>query len=236
MPSLTLNWKLTLFTAAFFPLLMLLGFWQLDREQQKIELQQRYEQRRQLPPVAPDEVDWQGDPAFTAVRARGRYDNAHHFLLDNRVNNGRVGYEVITPFATDDGTMLVNRGWIAQGPSRDQLPPIPDVEEPVTIRGRVHVPQGQALVLGDEQEQPADAWPKVIQTLDVPRMATQLDGESVYPYSLRLLEDAPGLLEPAWPAVADFGPERHRGYAVQWFALAAVLLLMFLYASLRPRP
>lgn len=232
---LTLNGKLTLFTAALFPLLLALGFWQLERAQQKLELQQRHEQRRELPPAAPTEIDWGGDPAFMPVRARGRYDNAHHFLLDNRVNNGRVGYELITPFQTDDGTLLINRGWIAQGPSREELPPLPDVEGEVRITGRVHVPQGQPLLLSDAREQAAGVWPRVIQSVDVPRMASHLEAEGVYPYTLRLRDGAPGLLEPAWPAVSDMGPERHHGYALQWFALAAVLLLMFLYTSLRPR-
>ncbi len=235
MRALRFDWKLTLFTAALLPVLIWLGFWQLDRAGQKEVLQQRNEARRQREPVAPTAIDWSGDPAFMPLRASGRFDNAHHFLLDNRVHEGRVGYELITPFRTEGGILLVNRGWIAQGPTRGTLPPLPGVEGRVTINARVHVPTGQMLTLSDAREQAADAWPKVIQAVDISRMADQLPADTVYPYSVRLQPGSPGLLVPAWPEVSEMGPARHRGYALQWFALAAVLVLMFLYTSLRPR-
>ena len=80
------------------------------------------------------------------------------------------------------------------------------------------------------------AWPRVIQTLDMTLMAEQLDGDwRLFPYTLRLAANEPGVLVRDWPAV-NMSSATHRGYAVQWFAMATALVLLYLYYSTRPNP
>src|SRR5687768_11903535 len=110
------DWKLTLLTAALLPLLLSLGFWQLRREQEKLELQQQYSARQNEAPIALDRLRAQDDLQYRQVEFSGRYDNAHSFLLDNRIHEGRPGYELITPVVSDmNVVVLVNRGWLPQG-------------------------------------------------------------------------------------------------------------------------
>lgn len=226
------DWKLTLLTALLLPLLISLGFWQLRREDEKLALQAAYDARMREIPVALGALDITQDQQYRQVSLQGRYDNAHSFLLDNRIYQGQVGYEVVVPFATADKlTVFVNRGWIAQGRTRQDLPVIPAIEDEVTIEGSVYQPVGESLVLGDALE--SEGWPKVIQTLEPARLA-ELSGISdehqVFPYTVRLAASAPGVLTRYWPVITTT-PEKHRGYAVQWFAMATALAGLYFYYS-----
>jgi surfeit locus 1 family protein len=226
------DWKLTLLTALLLPLMISLGFWQLRREDEKLALQTAYDARQREAPVALSTLDITQDQQYRQVSLRGRYDNAHNFLLDNRIYQGQVGYEVIVPFETADGTVvLVNRGWMAQGRTRQELPAIPAVEEEVSIDGSVYQPVGASLVLGDALE--SEGWPKVIQTLAPLRLAELSgtgDASKVFPYTVRLAAAAPGVLTRYWPVISTT-PEKHRGYAVQWFAMATALAGLYFYYS-----
>jgi len=239
MLQLDLNWKLTLTTTVLFPVLLMLGFWQLDREQEKRAVQQLHEQRslqapvdlHSLPTTGTDSVDL----AYLRVHLRGEYLNDRNFLLDNRLHESRPGYELITPFRTDDRVVFVNRGWLPMGPSRQQLPALPAVDGEVRLQGTIYVPPGETFVLSDVQEQAPGQWPQVIQRIDIDRMTEALEtAVGVFPFSVRLAEHSPGALLAEWPVIS-MSPETHRGYAVQWFTMAAVLLLLFFYVSIKRR-
>ncbi len=235
--QLDINWKLALASALLLPLLLALGFWQLSREQEKIAVQTLYDERRDQPEIAlesllpapPDDEAL----AYLPVQASGRFDNTRQFLLDNRMHESRPGYELISPLETEAGVVMINRGWLPQGPSRQQLPALPPVENPVTVAGTVYVPPGRTFVLSDAQEQSAEQWPKVIQRVEIDEMA-ELLGMELFPHTVRLRDGEPGALVIDWPVVTS-GPETHRAYAVQWFTMAVVLLLLFLYSSIKRR-
>jgi surfeit locus 1 family protein len=228
------NWKISLFTFALLPVLISFGWWQLDREQEKIQMQSAHNEQLSAPEVSLDMLDTAVDLLpYLKVDATGYYDNEQFFLLDNRISNGVVGYEVITPFRTQGGnTVLVNRGWIAQGSGRDVLP-IPDPVTGLTsMRGSIYVPSGSPFLLSAQQEVSPQEWPQVIQSLDMNLIALALAEESVFPYTVRLASGARGALRLDWPLM-NMMPEKHRAYAVQWFIMAAVLLMLFIYSSIR---
>lgn len=222
------GWKMTLFTVLFCPLLFTMGQWQLDREQEKIALQASYDQRLSASPVLASDVDWTSDDlAFVNIRAEGEFDNEHSFLLDNRTNDSRVGYELVVPFTTTAGTtLLVNRGWIPQGPSRVVLPELEGVNGHVAIEAAIYVPLGETFLLGSAQETP-NSWPKVIQSIDVDAMAKEY-GKNLLPYTARLSRRSIGAKAIDWPAI-NMSPEKHRGYAVQWFAMLVALISLYIY-------
>lgn len=226
------NWKMTAFTVALLPLLISLGYWQLDREQEKLAAQDRYDRRLHQDPVDINTVDWtDADLGWTQIRAQGHFMPDTQFLLDNRISDSRVGYEVITPFRTQQGTLLVNRGWIEQGATRAELPDIDIAPTPDSqIVGHIYVPSGETLVLGADNLS-ASEWPKLIQRVD-PGTLSGVLGYEVFPYIVRLTQDSPGVLKTNWSAV-NMQPEVHRGYAIQWFMMAAALIILYLVFSFR---
>ena len=234
LPIFRPGWKLTVFTLAFTPLLLWLGIWQLDREQEKIALQADFETRGQRPPTALESVDWSSldELAYLKVSATGTYDNEHTYLLDNRTYQGRVGYELISPFTTQNGlTILVNRGWIAQGATRAALPQATPIEGQVEITATIYVPLEEPFLLSSTPEGGQTTWPRVIQSIQASQIIQELD-QALAPYTIRLQERSPGLEQSNWQTV-NMAPEKHRGYAVQWFTMTFALLVMYIYFGFR---
>lgn len=227
---------MTLFTTVFLPVLISLGLWQLAREQEKRELQSLYDLRQSGLPLSLDQIDWaMADLSYQKVQVNGSFDNAHYFLLDNRIREGRVGYEVLMPFLTDSGsTLILNRGWIAQGESRAVLPLLMPVDGQVSVEGILYVPLSDQFVLSEIQESNSGTWPRVVQKIDIPAWSTAL-GRDLMPYSVRISQNSPGALEASWQTI-NMLPEKHRAYAVQWFTMALALLLMYLYFGIRNKP
>ena len=210
---------------------MSLGFWQLNREQQKIAAEDLYEQRLLTQAVDVASIDWdKSDLNWVSVSATGFFDKDRHLLLDNRIHNSVVGYEVITPFYSGDNVLLINRGWIAQGPSRQSLPAAAVSDSITTISGHIYVPDGSLMMLGAE-ESSTENWPKVIQKIDFQYISSVLD-ESLLPHLIRLDENSSGVLQTNWSAI-NMRPEVHKAYAVQWFMMALVLLILYLFFSIR---
>lgn len=221
------GWRMSLAVLLLLPVLIGLGVWQLQRGAEKRAYETRYYERLGAPPTAfpanPSEAD------FLRVRLVGRYQPGHDFLVDNRIRDGRPGYWVVSRFEAEDGRVyLINRGWLAAADGRDRLPPVPTPRETVTLVGVVWPDLGLPPLL--EADRWADGWPKRVQRLDVARMAA--DQPRIVPREIRLEPGQPGAFAAA-PLYADFRPERHQGYAAQWFGLALVLAGAFLVYGFR---
>lgn len=169
--------------------------------------------------------------AYQALRLRGQFLNGQSVLLDNRTRAGRAGMEVITPFRDQASgrVVLVNRGWIAFAGDRRRLPvPVP-VEGELEIAAEVY--GSPRPLLGSLPEALAAAG-EVIPV--VPYVQADIMGRhfglDLEPVVLRLREGSAGALRLDWPE-QGISPARHRGYALQWFSLAAAFLVLTVYAS-----
>ena len=227
------NWKITILFLLLLPLLLSLGFWQLSRAEEKQRLQQSIEQQQALPALTWRELlELEVEQlSYRQVKLSGRYDNARLFLLDNQVVNGKVGYQVLQPFILSSGQtpgqVLVNRGWVAGFADR-RLPVIPVNTEIGDIVATVRVPSSEPVLLAEDNW--VESWPKVIQSVDMGKIRSQF-GNSLFEYELRLEPHQWSALTIDWPAV-NTRPEKHTGYAIQWFAMAAALIVCWLYASI----
>jgi surfeit locus 1 family protein len=227
----------SIITLLLLPLLLTLGFWQLDRARQKAELQSAFAERFGQPPTALAEVD-PSDPnnRYRHVVASGQYDNAHQLLLDNQVHDGQPGYHVLTPLRLQDGTaILINRGWLPLGASRRELPDVAVTVEPIIIAGWLAQPANPGVRLGDGSGVDM-RWPRVIPYVDYSRLAALL-GYPLQPVAILLEPGASAGYRRDWqPRFGGIGPERHQGYAVQWFALAVTLLILYLTVNTHRSP
>lgn len=226
-----LEWRISLLTLLLLPALVSLGFWQLQRADEKATLSATWEQRRHQPAVPLTALDQQLPAvlAYTPVELTGRFLQDRYFLLDNRIHGGRFGYEVLGLFEQRDPdlTVLVNRGWIAGDPGRITLPEIPPVVGEVRVTGHVYVSPGSPYLLAEQILEPG--WPKRIQAVEMDKLSPAAEastGAGVYPFPVRINVAAPGALTVDWKIV-NVSPEKHIGYAVQWFSLAVVLGLYY---------
>jgi len=223
--TLTPNYKTLLLAIPLMPLLIWLGFWQLDRAEQKQQLLQSYQQR-----LAESSIRLHGDeilPNYSQVEVVGQFDNRYQWLLDNRVLKGRVGYEVISPFRLDNGAIvLINRGWVQAPRLRSDLPVITKIQGRVTLLASVYRPSVNPLV---NQSSNQIQWPHIINTVSFDEMALQSSLTLAATY-LRIDELSSAALTTDW-RVINTQPEKHTAYAVQWFAMALALCVLTLISN-----
>lgn len=226
----------TLATLLLFPFLIGLGVWQLDRAAEKREIIAAYARAERQPPVTLEAMLAHPKALrFRRVTVAGVLDARHQFLLDNQFQGPDVGFDVLTPLHMQ-GTrhrILIDRGWVPLGRSRRDLPPLPVPARAVTLAGWL-VPPPQAPLLLGPAEAPGGGWPRIVETVDIHHLERDL-GYPLLPYVVRLDPGQPYGFVRKWKLVA-FGPERHIGYAVQWFALAATLLAIYIGVNTRRAP
>ncbi len=215
-----------------------LGVWQLDRASQKQAILDDRIQRSQLTSVDLSSLDVNNEELrFRLIEESGRFLPNGTVFVDRQVVKGKVGYQVFTPFVTQsEQTILVARGWVSVGDSREILPAVETPSELVSIRGRLNTPPAQPP-LWDERYAISDG--AVWQYLPLDEYAAQMQ-LNLFPLVLELAPDtdAPTALEIDWPTIDDKWVGKHKAYALQWFAMALAMLIIsvfMLFKSIRAR-
>ena len=222
----------TLLTLALIVLLVSLGRWQLRRADEKRALFDSFAAGTDA-----TQLIQLGTPAvkrYQHVEAGGHYDETRQVLIDNMMNAEHVGYFVITPFAlTGGGWVLINRGWVPLGNSRAERPVIPVAGDVRKVRGRADHMPSPGIQMGTKAEL-APPYPVVAAFPSRAEIARLLH-ESSWTAATDLV-----LLDPGEPdgyvrkwSAPGFPPMRHIGYAVQWFALALTLAVIYVVTNLR---
>jgi surfeit locus 1 family protein len=222
----------TLLTIAMIVLLISLGRWQLRRADEKRVLFDSFAAGTE----AARSIDLTTPPVrrYQHVEASGRYDQDRQVLIDNMVDAERAGYFVITPFAlAGGGWVLVNRGWVPLGASRAQRPAIAVAGDARRVRGRADHMPSPGIQMGTKAAL-APPYP-VVASFPSRAEIAQLLRESSWTAATDLV-----LLDPGEPdgyvrhwSAPGFPPMRHIGYAVQWFALALTLAVIYVVTNLR---
>jgi surfeit locus 1 family protein len=225
----------SLATLLMFPALLALGFWQLDRAEQKAAMAREYHERQRAPsldldrlsgPVSAEAWRWR------RVEAAGEYQPPL-YLLDNQVRGGRAGYEVYTAFqpVSADFWVLVDRGFVPAPPERATPPALTLPAGTVPLSGMAVEPPQPGLTLAGAAMERLGPGIFRLQRLDLEAIAAQAP-RRLLPFVVRLDEHAPHGYDRQWPP-PGFGRERHLGYAFQWFALAATLLVIYLVMNVK---
>ena len=224
----------TLATLLLLPALISLGQWQARKAEQKQALQETYDQREKAAPLQVSAHPLNPESVrYGRVVARGRYVPAYQILLDNQVREGMAGYHVITPLHIEGGDshVLVNRGWVPIGRDRNVLPDTDAPQGVVEVSGYAVVPSGKYFELVKPNDL-RSGWQKVWQNMDLERYADAVPFP-MQPVVIRLdpASTAGGYVR-EWPR-PDARIEVHRGYALQWYGMAAVLTVFYLASSIR---
>lgn len=229
------NWKLAILALVFFCIFVYLGCWQISRAHKKQALLDSYAARSLEKPLNANALSLSTKMRFHQVQLTGTFDNAHSFLLDNKIYDDKIGYELYTPFKVNGfgESLLVDRGFIPMPVNRDILPAIKPILGEVTITGMLNLPPTY-VAFGKMIEMPKLVWPLRVEYIEIKEISS-IQQRHYYPYILSITPNDPAAYEMKWQIVA-MGPERHMGYALQWFAFAATLLVLFVSLNRRPEP
>lgn len=228
---------LTLLGAALF---IQLGRWQWHRAGQAEALQRAFAQGSGAPAELPA-GDLAALPRYTGVEVSGRYEGAHQFLLDNMSHAGQPGYEVLTPLRLTDGrTLIVNRGWIPLTESRRQLPNVSLPQAALAQASGIHVvgrldslPR-PGISLGHAPPAAGAPWPRLTSFPTMADLSAAL-GQPLESGVLLLDARAPFGYVRDWQP-AGMSPAQHLSYAFQWWAFAAIALVLYGALNRRRRP
>lgn len=225
------RWPWVLFTLLVFSSLIKLGFWQWQRADEKFERLQRMQQLTLSQPLNLNQVNYALSDEFLndlPVKLSGEFANSRVFLLDNQTNNGKIGYRVFIPFndALSGQHILVNLGWIAGSIDRSIIPDVASIEGRQEFTGHVrmlqtpvfHVPQTLNHV-----------WPQRVQHIDPLRISEHLK-INLAPVVIYLDPEVAIGYKKNWHPIV-MPPEKHRGYAWQWFSLAVAFLSLMIWAA-----
>lgn len=231
---ITFRFRLVPFVAAVVTVAigLALGQWQTRRALEKEAIEIKMSARESAPPVvlpaAPAALD---TIEYRRVLIKGEFVRDWAIYLDNRPHRGAAGFYLLMPLKIADSDMhvLVARGWIPRsGAERAKLPPLVTPTGPVEILGTVRGEPGKLLQLGRAEDLRPGA---IVQNVEVAEFAAA-SKLAMQPLLVEQLNDTRDGLVRDWLRPST-GLDKHRGYAFQWYGLAAAAFLFFLITGLR---
>jgi len=233
MKQLQFNFKLLPSIAFFivFFCLVRLGFWQLERADQKTQLNNNYKLRQSDQVVnlnVTNDINDQASILWRKVSVKGSFKSATNLMLDNQIFRHVAGFNLLTPFTIEGSGMsvLVNRGWHPNLMNREQVPFVKDLSEVEMVNGYAVKLPVPGINLGGSNIEPINASLARFQKIDLDEI-NQFYQSNFLPYIIYLnpLMDNEYISNFKLP-VPD--SEKNYGYAFQWFAFAFTLLIIFL--------
>lgn len=202
-------------------LLLGLGTWQVSRGLHKDNVLSLVKNKHKDYPVLTELPADHEALHYQKITVKGYWNTQHFFLLENRMHQSQLGYEVLVPVKLPNTqTLLVNRGWIANTQAT-QIPPPEETE----LTGTLYMPKiGYTIGESIQQDQlNTPLWPKNSLYMDLPAFSSALQ-QPLYPAILVLDENHKDSLTRIWKPVV-IAPERHYAYALQWYGLAIVFII-----------
>ncbi len=223
-------WLLLLLTVLFVGLTSSLGFWQLSRAHLREQIEAEQTRNAALPALNNAQLEnlaTDSQLLYRNLALEGRWMSQWSVYL-NRPMQGQAGFWVMTPLQLESGgVVLVQRGWAPRDPVLpNKAPTVKNAPDRVHVSGQWISPPSRLMELESTASSPDTSFSQVRQNLDVVQYEreTGLKIRAV----MRQNSTADDGLSREWPNLASRA-QTNRGYAFQWFAMAAVGLLLFLW-------
>jgi surfeit locus 1 family protein len=229
----------TIVTILIIPVFISLGFWQLDRAGQKRALHADYLERQASEVINLNHEKTirnnMDDMLWRKIKAEGAFDETVQILLDNQVMNNQAGYFVYTPFQliNENIWFLVNRGWVATGNDRNLLPELRKTNVQVTITGSANNVLSSGISLGNAIDEQLTPGIYRLRSINIAHIS-DLVGKKLMPYVLNLDSESQHGYMRQW-RMPGSGETVNLGYAFQWFAFAATLLIIYVVVNTKTK-
>lgn len=203
--------SLSLFTGLLILIFLSLGTWQVIRKGEKEALLETLAQSRYAKPIDINSISH--PKAFQVLSAKGHFVPGKTIFLQSKTHEGKAGVYVLDVFQIDDGHyVLTQRGWAPK-----ELTSLPS--ERVTIEGVVRL-QTPPSYFQPENKAPTYFW------VDLERLSKDLS-LPLLPYYLVLKSSFHPQILPTDPI--PLPRNNHLSYAITWYLLAFLLLIMLFY-------
>ena len=226
----------TLIFAVTFCGFIVLGFWQIDRADQKNVLNSNYTDRQQEAIIVLDKnnvIDEKSSLLWRKVEFEGSFINKQNIILDNQIFNQIAGFNIITPFKIkgSDSLVLVNRGWHPNLKNREMLPIINEISGERILQGHIASFPVSGIKLGKNNIETLNSQIFRFQRLDAAEL-NYFFSAKMMPYMIYLDPIIDKELYGNFKLPAP-DSQKNYGYAFQWFAFAITLLIIFIRLSMK---
>ena len=223
----------TIVTLLILPVLLNLGFWQLDRAEEKRALISLFKKQNNSGPLLITEktkIDTHLN--YRNSEVEGAYDLSKIIFIDNKIHQGKTGVYVLTPFKLKDSeySLLVNRGWVPMVADRSKLPEIKTIANTLKLSGKIKILTEKPFTIG-KQFQSNQGWPALMQWINLAEIEKK-SGLKLLPYIFLLGEKEQSGFVRNWKPVVML-PEKSTSYAVQWFSLALALFIIYVVVNFK---
>jgi cytochrome oxidase assembly protein ShyY1 len=226
------HWISALCVLFLLTCLIWLGFWQLNRAEQKQQFQSDLDALRLAKPIAVESLRLDDENELKSVRVilDGSYVNNKSVFVSNQFFQNRPGYEVFTAFKlhSSDQIVLVSRGWISINYDSQQLPAIEPVTGAQQLVGEIYMSSAKSFFLPQKIESPV-SWPLLLHHFDINNIKPLFD-TPLLPFIVRLEQTSSGVLKRHWRKTR-LNLNNSTSYAIQWFGMALILIVITIIKS-----
>ncbi|MDC1536235.1 SURF1 family protein [Candidatus Thioglobus sp.] len=217
---------------ATFAFLVSLGFWQLDRADEKRGIEASIKQANTGSVELIRKEEGLQSKEYYEVRLQGKYLSDKQFIYDNQIVDQVSGYYVLTPYALEGQSkaILINRGFIPWNGRRDKLADIVIGQETREIKVQISKPIKRMELKPSEV---GIQFPVLIQSIDLQDMADRAKVDFSSVIGLLDASASNGFIRKWEPYTGSI--EKHIGYAVQWFLMALVLAIIGIRIAIKQR-
>jgi len=225
------KWLLaTLLVLAAMAVMIRLGIWQLDRLETRrafnaAVLGQQSQPELTLAGAALDEP--LADMEYRTASVRGEYDHANQIALRNQYYNNQWGVHLVTPLkiSGSDRAVLVDRGWIPAADYESGNWSQYDEVGVVTVQGVIRASRSRADYGSQSDPTPVPGGPllQAWNFINIPAISQQMTLALLPVYLQQSPADGPVSIPVRTALELDLTEGPHMGYALQWFAFAAIL-------------
>ncbi len=228
------KWWAVLLAVFFVATTIRLGNWQGERAQYKLSRQAQLDAALAAAPLPMKDLLGSttvgSDLRYRKVSVTGTFADDALFFVDNRIHDGKAGYVALQLFrmqTSGDAAIrhvLVDRGWVAAPAERQNLPALSTPAGPLAIEARINLPPSRNPGTFDNASGPR------INYVNIDELAQRLNVK-LEPYLLELTSGAGFTGVGTMPPGANFG--KNRAYQGQWYAFAALAVVLFVVLSFR---
>ncbi|MDB4026407.1 SURF1 family protein [Candidatus Thioglobus sp.] len=217
---------------ATFAFLVSLGFWQLERADDKRSIEASIKQANTGSVELIRKEEGLQSKEYYEVRLQGKYLSDKQFIYDNQIVDQVSGYYVLTPYALEGQSkaILINRGFIPWNGRRDKLADIVIGQETREIKVQISKPIKRMELKPSEV---GIQFPVLIQSIDLQDMADRAKVDFSSVIGLLDASASNGFIRKWEPYTGSI--EKHIGYAVQWFLMALVLAIIGIRIAIKQR-
>lgn len=222
------GWPLTLAVGFAVIVTISLSIWQVGRGIEKgQERTINLDKIESTEPLEASEYE-EGESNFHKIQLTGKFDPIKTFIVAYQRHEHLPGFWIVTPFHTDYGSFLVNRGWIGTSQSYFHPPDFDTPNETLNIVGIIWPITPNKHDVGYDSA----SWPKRVNRFNAAKMAEITD---TFSDEIRLVHGSPGVLTPIRTHLPQSSPALHWGYAFQWIVIGGLVVSGYWFFVVRRR-